>query len=132
MLCCSRVHALCHFTDRGNRKWDAFLCLICGYASGADHVGAQNTKHRMTDRDITRHQRWLETEREAQAQAGGKLRVTVPGKTLETEGTASVGSHNAGGVEDSTKAGRVNHPAKVKTTAKAVHQRAKRKTTSKV
>ena len=137
---------LCHFTDRRNRKGDAFLCLICGYASGADHVGAQNTKHRMTDREITRwtpfrevkvilnarYQRWLETEREAPAQAGGKLRVTVPGRTLETEGTASVGSHNAGGVEVSTKAGRVNHPAKVKTTAKAVHQRAKRKATSKV
>jgi putative transposase len=136
----------CDFTDRRNRKGDCFLCLVCAYVSSADHVGGLNVKHRMNDPEITRwtpyrevklilnarHQRWLETKREAAAKAAGELRVTVPGRTLDTEGTASVGSPNAGGARVSTETGRSKHSAKAKATAKAVPQRAKQKTMPKV
>ena len=77
---------LCDFTDSRNRKGNNFLCRVCGHVDHADCVGGKSAKRRMDDPQITRwtpycevktilmerHHRWLETRRDAEAQASVK------------------------------------------------------------
>ena len=44
----------CHWTDRGNRKGQAFRCEHCSHRGRADAVAASNVRGRASDRTITR------------------------------------------------------------------------------
>lgn len=43
----SQTCPVCGFTSRGNRKWELFKCLECGFTGHADHVGAINISERV-------------------------------------------------------------------------------------
>jgi predicted RNA-binding Zn-ribbon protein involved in translation (DUF1610 family) len=44
----------CFWTDRGNRKGQAFRCSHCGYAGRADAVAASNVRSRCGDKTVAR------------------------------------------------------------------------------